>query len=165
MVFAGHPRSKVRFCASRRGKTIIMFSNVTGNVYVCPSKCIWCDVCLLRWDGFAFMSDPAGIRLRQGYGGQAHLSPSGNGSDSRLNRGRGGYVSSPSRASANPLPFLFGGCLDTPAGSPDNIFGLLWRDAFAPRSGVSCGAIGLRTRMRGALILRIIARRPKKGRR
>jgi hypothetical protein len=51
----------------------------------------------------------------------------GSASESRL--GRVEYPA-PSRASANPSPFPFGGCLDTPAGSPEYSVGLLCRDAF-----------------------------------
>ena len=39
------------------------------------------------------------------------------------------------------------GCLDTPSGPPGASGGLRCRDDLAPRPGVSCGAIGLRTRM------------------
>jgi hypothetical protein len=39
------------------------------------------------------------------------------------------------------------GCLDTPSGPPGASGGLRCRDGLAPRQVVSCGAIGLRTRM------------------
>ena len=76
-----------------------------------------------------------------------HLSSLLNAAYSRLRRVRGGYVSSPRRASANPHPLMSDGCLDTPSGPPGASGGLRCRDGLAPRLGVSCGAIGLRTRM------------------
>ena len=76
-----------------------------------------------------------------------HLSSFLNGAYSRLRRVRGGYVSSPRRASANPHPLMSDGCLDTPSGLPVASGGLRCRDGLAPRPVVSCGAIGLRTRM------------------
>ena len=76
-----------------------------------------------------------------------HLSSLLNGAYSRLRRVRGGYVSSPRRASANPHPLMSDGCLGTPSGPPGASGGLRLRDDLAPRPGVSCGAIGLRTRM------------------
>ena len=76
-----------------------------------------------------------------------HLSSLLNGAYSRLRRVRGGYVSSPRRASANPHPLMSDGCLDTPSGPPGASGGLRCRGDLAPRPGVSRGAIGLRTRM------------------
>ena len=76
-----------------------------------------------------------------------HRSSLINGAYSRLSRDSGGYVSCPCRASANPHPLMGDGCLDTPSGPPEYMGGLRPRDGLAPRSVVSCGAIGLRTRM------------------
>ena len=87
--------------------------------------------------GLASVGGPAGT----------HLSSLINGAYSRLSRDRGGYVSCPCRASANPHPLMGDGCLDTPSGPPEYLGGLRCRDGLAPRPGVSCGAIGLRTRM------------------